>query len=250
MRRFLVSQAVAALAAMLPRDASATDSQGLMHSDVKILRSGLAGLHHAQPRLHDLRHAVRHRREAARSSRRWSTLDERPDASTWDLQAADGGMARGTQVTSEDCVASLKRGGPRFDGQEARGVGPDYKVVGHKHLPDRLKRSRPLLEAIGKRRWSCPVCAQGRRGDRRLQADRRLKSGAGPFMVKKDDVEAGEKLVSRQESQLQAAAGPSRALARRQGVKARHGSKWIGIPRRRDAAQCASERRRIDMLET
>ena len=96
-----------------------------------------------------------HRREARRSSRRWSTSGRsRADKLTWTFTLRDGlEWHDGKPVTAEDCVASIKRwGAARFDGPEAAGLGRRAsKAVDDKTFTIVLKEPYGLvLESLGK----------------------------------------------------------------------------------------------------
>ena len=95
------------------------------------------GADHREPRLHDLRHAVRARRKARGRSRRWSIATRsRADKLTWTFTLRDGlAWHDGAPVTAEDCIASLKRWGARDTmGQKlmsfvAELAAPDAKTI-------------------------------------------------------------------------------------------------------------------------
>jgi peptide/nickel transport system substrate-binding protein len=101
-------------------------------------------------------------------------------------------------VTSEDCIASLKRWSQRDSmGQKLAIALQEYKVVDARTFQIVLKQKfGPLLEAIGKPSVVVPFIWPKKAAEAQdAFAQSENVIGSGPFIFKKDEWKPGEKLV-------------------------------------------------------
>ena len=156
-------------------------------------------LRHARPRLHDLRHAVRDRREQRRASRRWSTSTRsRPTRLLWTFTLRDGlEWHDGKPVTAEDCVASLKRWGARDPmGQKLMDFVAELKPVNDKTFTLKLKEPYGLvLDTLGKPSSNVPFMMPKRIADTDPFKQIDSQIGSGPFIYVNAESKPGEKHV-------------------------------------------------------
>ena len=133
-------------------------------------------LHEPQPRLHDLRHPVRHRRERQGQAADGGELDREPRPPAVDLQAAQGaGIPRrqaGHRRRRDRLAAAL--GQARRHGLGADAVRPAHGFTHARHLPHLPGRGLRLrARGAGQAQLERAVHhAQAHRRDRCLQADR------------------------------------------------------------------------------
>src|SRR5215468_1944727 len=151
----LLLASVSALAAIAGAPfASAQTIKVVMHSDVKALDPVWSGAYitrnHAYM-IYDTLFAIDEKLQVKpQMVESWSTS---PDGLVWTFTLRDGlEWHDGTPVTSEDCVASLKRWSARDSmGQKLALSLQEYKVVDPKTFQIVLKQKfGPLLEALGK----------------------------------------------------------------------------------------------------
>ena len=142
MRRFLLAFAAASAAVAAAPLASAQTIKAVMHSDVKILDPVFSGAYitrnHAYM-IYDTLFAIDEKLQVKpQMVDSWTTSD---DGLTWTFKLRDGlEWHDGTPVTSEDCVASLKRWAARDSmGQKLALSVQDYKVVDAKTFQIVLK---------------------------------------------------------------------------------------------------------------
>ena len=246
MRRFLLASLSRWPPSAAAPFASAQTLKVVMHSDVKILDPVWSGAYITRNHgymIYDTLFAIDEKLQVKpQMVDSWTTSD---DGLTWTFKLRDGlEWHDGTPVTSEDCVASLKRWAARDSmGQKLALSVQDYKVVDAKTFQIVLKEKfGPLLEALGKPSVVVPfMMPKQRRRDRPVQADRRLHR-LRPVHLQEGRVEAGREARLPQEPQVQAAARADVGPCRRQGGQAR--PRRMGLdPRRRDAAQRADQRR-------
>src|SRR4029077_12829890 len=132
MRRFLLASAVALAAVSVSPFASAQTIKVVMHSDVKILAPVFSGAYitsnHAYM-IYDTLFAIDEKLQVKpQMVDSWTTSD---DGLTWTFKLRCGREWQDrTPVTSEDCVASLKRWSARDSmGQNLALSVVDYKIV-------------------------------------------------------------------------------------------------------------------------
>ena len=169
-------------------------------ADLKILDPGVDdGVHHAQPRLPGLRHAVRHRREVPGASRRWSTSTAcRSDGMKYTFTLRDGlKWHDGQPVVAEDCAESLKRWmkKDRFGRLLAAHTAKVAPVDRKTFTLELGERSVPCWRRSASRRATCPFMMPARIAA--TSADEQIKEivGSGPFRFVKDEWQPGNQVV-------------------------------------------------------
>jgi peptide/nickel transport system substrate-binding protein len=152
-------------------------------------------------------------------------------------------------VTAEDCIASLKRWSARdVVGQKVAQIVAEYKALDDNTLQIVLnERYGQLIEAIGKPSVVVPFMMPKRvaEADPFRQIDD--YTGSGPFIFKKDEWKAGDKVVYVRNPNYKARAEPASGLAGGKRVK-NDRVEWIWIPdtQTQIAALTAGE---IDLIE-
>jgi len=233
MRRFLLAS-VATLAAIVASSiASAQTIKVVMHSDVKALDPVWSGAYitrnHAYM-IYDTLFAIDEKLQVKpQMVDSWTTSD---DGLTWTFKLRDGlEWHDGTPVTSEDCVASLKRWSARDSmGQKLALSLQDYKIVDPKTFQIVLKQKFGLLlEAIGKPSVTVPFMMPKKiaETDAFTQIDNYI--GSGPFIFKKDEWKPGEKLVYVKNPKYKPRAEPMSGLAGGKVVSIDR-VEWVWIP--------------------
>ena len=233
MRRFLLAS-VATLAAIVASSiASAQTIKVVMHSDVKALDPVWSGAYitrnHAYM-IYDTLFAIDEKLQVKpQMVDSWTTSD---DGLTWTFKLRDGlEWHDGTPVTSEDCVASLKRWSARDSmGQKLALSLQDYKIVDPKTFQIVLKQKFGLLlEAVGKPSVTVPFMMPKKiaETDAFTQIDNYI--GSGPFIFKKDEWKPGEKLVYVKNPKYKPRAEPMSGLAGGKVVSIDR-VEWVWIP--------------------
>src|SRR6478609_7578093 len=121
-----------------------------------------------------------------------------PDKLTWTFTLRPGlEWHDGTPVTAEDCVASIKRWGVRDAlGQQLMASVGELKVDDAKSFTLILKQPFGLvLEALGKPSSNVPFMMPKRVAETDPYKQIDDYTGSGPFIFKKDEWKAGEKIV-------------------------------------------------------
>ncbi|SKA39179.1 peptide/nickel transport system substrate-binding protein [Enhydrobacter aerosaccus] len=200
MRRFLMSVAAALAVTAGPVAASAeTVLKVVMQSDVKAVDPIWSGAYITRGfgyMIYDTLFSMDAKFQVKpQMVDTWSTSD---DGLTWTFKLRDGlEWHDGTPVTSEDCIASLKRWSARDSmGQKLAAVLAEYKAVDDKTFQIVLKeRFGPLLSAIGKPSVIVPFMMPKKvaETDPFKQIDSTI--GSGPFILKRDEWKPGEKMV-------------------------------------------------------
>ena len=129
----------------------------------------------------------------------------------------------GKPVTSEDCIASLKRWQARNSmGQKLAGFLKEYRVVDERTFEIVLKeRFGPLLEAIGKPSVVVPFMMPKRVAETDPFQQIGESSGSGPFILKKDEWQPGVKVVYIKNPNYKPRPEPRLRARRRQGGEGR-----------------------------
>ena len=233
MRRFLLAFAAASAAVAAAPLASAQTIKAVMHSDVKILDPVFSGAYitrnHAYM-IYDTLFAIDEKLQVKpQMVDSWTTSD---DGLTWTFKLRDGlEWHDGTPVTSEDCVASLKRWAARDSmGQKLALSVQAYKVVDAKTFQIVLKEKfGPLLDALGKPSVVVPFMMPKKTAetDAFKQIDDYI--GSGPFVFKKDEWKPGEKLVYLKNPKYKPRPEPMSGLAGGKVVSVDR-VEWLWIP--------------------
>ena len=173
------------------------------------------------------------------------------DKLTWTITLRDGlEFSDGTPVTAEDCVASLKRWGARDAfGQLLFKATAELKVIDKKTFAFVLKEPFGLvLDALGKVSSNVPFIMPKRvaETDPNKQIDDYI--GSGPFIFKKDEWKAGEKVVYVKNPKYKPRAEPPSMLAGGKVAKVDR-VEWLAIsdPSTAMSALLAGE---IDLIES
>ena len=137
----------------------------------------------------------------------------------------------GTPVTPEDCIASLKRWGARDGfGQLLVKATAEMKAVDAKTFTIVLKEPFGMvLEALGKVGSSTPFMMPKRVADTDPNKQIEDYTGSGPFIFKKDEWKAGEKVVYVKNTKYKPRAEPPSMLAGGKVVKVDR-VEWLAIP--------------------
>jgi peptide/nickel transport system substrate-binding protein len=233
MRRFLLASAVALAAVSVSPFASAQTIKVVMHSDVKILDPVFSGAYitrnHAYM-IYDTLFAIDEKLQVKpQMVDSWTTSD---DGLTWTFKLRDSlEWHDGTPVTSEDCVASLRRWAARDSmGQKLALSVQDYKIVDAKTFQIVLKEKfGPLLDALGKPSVVVPFMMPKKSAetDAFKQIDDYI--GSGPFIFKKDEWKPGEKLVYLKNPKYKPRPEPMSGLAGGKVVSVDR-VEWVWIP--------------------
>src|SRR5260370_15332993 len=124
--------------------------------------------------------------------------DVSPDKLTWTFTLRDGlEWHDGLPVTSEDCIASLKRWGARDAlGQQLMASVVELKAVDAKTFTMVLKQPFGLvLDALGTPSSALPFMMPKRVAETDPYKQIDDYTGSGPFIFKKDEWKPGEKIV-------------------------------------------------------
>ncbi|NDH63336.1 MAG: ABC transporter substrate-binding protein [Alphaproteobacteria bacterium] len=232
MRRLLLAIA-AALSASTSSLASAQTLKVVMHSDVKALDPIWSGAYITRNHgymLYDTLFAIDEKLQVKpQMVESWTTSD---NGLVWTFKLRDGlEWHDGTPVTSEDCVASLKRWSARDSmGQKLAQSLQEYKIVDPRTFQIVLKEKfGPLLDAIGKPSVVTPFMMPKKTAetDAFKQIDDYI--GSGPFVFKKDEWKPGEKLVYVKNPKYKPRPEPMAGLAGGKVVSVDR-VEWVWIP--------------------
>ena len=252
MRRLLIASAVAlAVISTSPLASAQTTFKVVMHSDVKILDPVFSGAYitrnHAYM-IYDTLFAMDEKLQVKpQMVDSWTTSD---DGLVWTFKLRDGlEWHDGTPVTSDDCVASLKRWSARDSmGQKLALSVAEYKIVDPKTFQIVLKaKFGPLLEAIGKPSVVVPFMMPKKTAE--TDAFKAIDDyiGSGPFIFKKDEWKPGEKVVYLKNPKYKPRPEPMSGLAGGKVVNVDR-VEWLAISDPMTAVN-ALQQGEIDMLE-
>src|SRR5438309_445187 len=121
-----------------------------------------------------------------------------PDQLTYTLTLRDGLLWHdGTPVTSEDCIASIKRWGAKDSmGQKMMSFVQDFASVNPKTFQIILKEPTGLvLPALGKPSSNVPFMMPRRVAETSPNEQIKDFTGSGPFVFKSDEWKPGDKAV-------------------------------------------------------
>ena len=193
----LVAFAVVLLAAM---PAAAETTLGVvMHSDLKIIdpiwTTAYIVRNHGYM-VYDTLYAMDAKGEI--KPQMVDKTDVSGDKLTYTITLRDGlAWHDGKPVTSEDCVASIKRWAAKDSmGQKMMGFVKDLQVVNAKTFRIHLKEPTGLvLSALGKPSSNVPFMMPKRVADTDPNTQLSDTTGSGPFIFKKDEWKPGDKAV-------------------------------------------------------
>ena len=154
------------------------------------------------------------------------------DKLTWTITLRDGLVwSDGTPVTSEDCVASIKRWGARDSfGQLLMKDTAEIKPVDAKTFSIVLKREFGLvLEALSKISSNVPFMMPKRVAETDPNKQITEFIGSGPFIFKQDEWKPGEKIVFVKNPRYKPRAEPPSMLAGGKVAKVDR-VEWLAMP--------------------
>jgi peptide/nickel transport system substrate-binding protein len=234
MRRFLVASVAALATLSVAPLASSQTLKVVMHSDVKALDPIWSGAYITRNHgymLWDTLFAMDENLQVKpQMVDKW---DQSADGLTWTFTLREGlEFHDGAPVTSEDCIASLKRWAQRDSmGQKLAQSVQEWKAVDAKTFQIVLKQKfGPLLEALGKPSVVVPFIWPKKAAEAQdafAQSDNVI--GSGPFIFKKDEWKPGEKLVYVKNPKYKPRPEPISGLAGGKVVKLDR-VEWIWIP--------------------
>jgi peptide/nickel transport system substrate-binding protein len=233
--RFLVivALAVVALAAALPAPAAAQNTlRVVMHSDLKIIdpiwTTAYIVRNHGYM-VYDTLYAMDAKGEI--KPQMVDKTDVSADKLTYTITLRDGLLWHdGKAVTSEDCVASIKRWAAKDSmGQKMMGFVKELQVVNPKTFKILLKEPTGLvLSALGKPSSNVPFMMPKRVADTDPNTQISDTTGSGPFIFKKEEWKPGDKAVYVKNAQYKPRSEAPSSLAGGKVVKVdRVEWKWI-----------------------
>jgi peptide/nickel transport system substrate-binding protein len=252
MRRLLLAS-VALLGLAVAPFASAQTFKVVMHSDVKATDPVWSGAYITRNfgyMIYDTLFAVDEKLQIKpQMVDKWSTS---ADGLVWSFTLRDGlEFNDGTPVTSEDCIASLKRWSARDSmGQKLAQSVAEYKAIDAKTFQIVLKEKfGPMLEALGKPSVVVPFIWPKKAAEAQdafTQSDSVV--GSGPFVFNKAEWKPGEKLVFVKNHKYKPRPEPMSGLAGGKVVSLDR-VEWIWIPDA-DTQLNALLKGEIDMIES
>ena len=176
-----------------------------------------------------------------------------PDKLTWTFTLRDGLVwSNGQPVTSEDCIASIKRWGAKDSmGQKMMASVAGFEVVNDKTFQMKMKEPYGLvLESLGKPSSNVPFMMPKKTASTDPNTQIKVEDviGSGPFIFKADEWKPGEKVVFLKNTKYKPRSEPASGLA---GGKVVHVDRveWIAMPDVQTQV-AAIENGEIDMIES
>ena len=158
----------------------------------------------------------------------------------------------GKPVTSEDCIASIKRWAAKDSmGQKMMGSVLDFEVVDAKTFKMKMKEPYGLvLQSLGKPSSNVPFMMPARVAATDPNSQIKLEDviGSGPFIFKADEWKPGEKTVYVKNPKYKPRAEPASGLAGGKVVKLDR-VEWIAMPDAQTQV-AALQNGEIDMIES
>src|SRR5215831_17497565 len=175
-----------------------------------------------------------------------------PDKLTWTFTLRDGlEWHDGKPVTSEDCVASIKRWAAKDSmGQKMMASVIDFEVVNPKTFKMKMKEPYGLvLQSLGKPSSNVPFMMPARVAatDPNTQIKAEDVIGSGPFMFARDEWKPGEKTVYVKNPKYKPRSEPANGLAGGKVAKVDR-VEWLWIPDAQTQV-AAIQNGEIDMIE-
>lgn len=234
LRRLFVCATVAFATAVLPLVASAESViKFVMQSDVKVIDPVWSGAYITRNygyMIYDTLFAMDGQFQV--KPQMVDTWKQSDDGLTWTFSLREGlEWHDGKPVTAEDCVASLKRWSVRDSmGQKLASYLSEYKVVDAKTFQIVLKQKfGPMLEALGKPSVLVPFMMPKRIAETDPFTQISEAIGSGPFVLKKDEWRAGEKMVFVKNPTYKPRAEPMSGMAGGKKVLVDR-VEWVWIP--------------------
>jgi peptide/nickel transport system substrate-binding protein len=179
--------------------------------------------------------------------------DVSADKLTWTFTLRDGLVwSDGKPVTSEDCIASIKRWGAKDSmGQKLMGEVASLEAVDAKTFKMKMKEPYGLvLQSLGKPSSNVPFMMPARVAATDPNSQIKLEDviGSGPFIFKADEWKPGEKTVYVKNPKYKPRAEPASGLAGGKVVKLDR-VEWIAMPDAQTQV-AALQNGEIDMIES
>jgi peptide/nickel transport system substrate-binding protein len=231
-RRLALAASALAGALSLAMPSQAQTLRAVMHSDLKILdpiwTTAYIVRNHGYM-VYDTLFAVDEKFVVKpQMLEKWTVSD---DKLTYSFTLRDGlEWHDGKPVTSEDCVASIKRWGAKDSmGQKLMGVTQELKAVDAKTFQLVLKEPYGLvIDSLGKPSSNVPFMMPKRVADSDPNKQLEDTTGSGPFIFKKDEWKPGEKVVYVKNPKYKPRAEPASGLAGGKVVKVDR-VEWLAI---------------------
>jgi peptide/nickel transport system substrate-binding protein len=178
--------------------------------------------------------------------------DVSADKLSWTLTLRDGlEWSNGTPVTSEDCIASIKRWAARDSmGQKMMGSVGGFEVVDAKTFKMTMKEPYGLvLQSLGKPSSNVPFMMPKKTAETDPNTQIKVEDvvGSGPFIFKADEWKPGEKAVYLKNPKYKPRSEPASGLAGGKVVKVDR-VEWITMPDVQTQV-AAIQNGEIDMIE-
>jgi peptide/nickel transport system substrate-binding protein len=179
--------------------------------------------------------------------------DVSADKLTWTFTLRDGlEWHDGKPVTSEDCIASIKRWAAKDSmGQKMMGSVLDFEAVDPKTFKMKMKEPYGLvLQSLGKPSSNVPFMMPARVAATDPNSQIKLEDviGSGPFIFKADEWKPGEKTVFLKNPKYKPRPDPPSGLAGGKVVKIDR-VEWIAMPDAQTQV-AALQNSEIDMIES
>jgi peptide/nickel transport system substrate-binding protein len=249
---FVAAASVAGLLGAAPADAQTL--KVVMHSDLKILdpiwTTAYIQRNHGYM-VWDTLFAMDEKFEV--KPQMVDKYDVSADKLTWTFTLRDGlEWHDGKPVTSEDCIASIKRWAAKDSmGQKMMGSVLDFEVVDAKTFKMKMKEPYGLvLQSLGKPSSNVPFMMPARVAATDPNSQIKLEDviGSGPFIFKADEWKPGEKTVYVKNPKYKPRAEPASGLAGGKVVKLDR-VEWIAMPDAQTQV-AALQNGEIDMIES
>ncbi|MBS0517501.1 MAG: ABC transporter substrate-binding protein [Proteobacteria bacterium] len=175
-----------------------------------------------------------------------------PDKLTWTFTLRDGLVwSDGKPVTSEDCIASIKRWGAKDSmGQKMMASVAGFEAVDAKTFKMKMKEPYGLvLESLGKPSSNVPFMMPKKTAETPPNQQIKVEDviGSGPFIFKADEWKPGDKVVFLKNTKYKPRPEPASGLAGGKVVKVDR-VEWISMPDVQTQV-AALENGEIDMIE-
>jgi peptide/nickel transport system substrate-binding protein len=161
------------------------------------------------------------------------TWDVSSDKLTWTFTLRDNKWSNGESVTSEDCIASIRRWGARDSmGQRMMASVAGFEAVDARTFRMTMKESYGLvLQSLGKASSSAPFMMPKKTAETASTTQIKVEDviGSGPFVFKADEWKPGEKVVFTRNTVSKPRAEPPSGLAGGKVAKVDR-VEWIWIP--------------------
>jgi peptide/nickel transport system substrate-binding protein len=249
----LAAASVGGLLSAMPAGVQAQTLKAVMHSDVKILDPIWTTAYIQRNfgyMVWDTLFAMDEKFEV--KPQMVEKYDVSADKLTWTFTLRDGLIwSDGKPVTSEDCIASIKRWAARDSmGQKMMGSVAGFEAVDAKTFKMTMKEPYGLvLQSLGKPSSNVPFMMPKKTADTDPMQQIKLEDviGSGPFVFVAGEWKPGEKIVFTKNTTYKPRAEPASGLAGGKVVKLDR-VEWIAMPDAQTQV-AALQNGEIDMVE-